>query len=240
MTLHIFFSVSIAISSSGNRFFFAQLKTNGDLKEWDPYPYASRDILSFLQQTTSVKTESERRLIRLSDPLLFESPFLIYSGSGECHWTSEERENLKKYLSGGGFLFVEDRAGEKNGSFDYSFRKELAKIFPEKTLTILSRDHAIFRSFYLLRSVGGRKLTNTYLEGLEIDGRTALIYSQNDVLGAWAKDILGNFLYECQPGGESQRWESQKLTLNLIFYSLTGSYKTDSVHLPFIEEKLRR
>jgi len=224
----------------GNRFILAQLKIKSDAGQNDPYPLAARDILAFLQQTTSVKSAPERRVIAVTDPMLFQTPFLIYSGYGKFALDKEEGEILKRYLSGGGFLFFEDRAGEKGGSFDYSFRAELKKIFPDKTLTIVPREHAIFRSFYLLRTVGGRKLVNNYLEGMDIDGRTALIYSQNDVLGAWAKDLFGNFLYACQPGGESQRWESQKLMMNIIMYSVTGTYKTDSIHLPFIEDKLRR
>ena len=223
----------------GNRFILAQLKCGRELSDWDPYPLASRDILSFLQQTTSLKVVPERRVVDLEDPSLFQTPFLLYTGSGRQAWSKDEREILKKYLSGGGLLFVEDREGEKGGSFDYSIRSELKSLFPEKTLSILPREHAIYRSFYLLRSVGGRKLTNNYLEGLEVDGRIAVIYSQNDVFGAWAKDLLGNFLYECRPGGESQRWESQKLMVNIILYSVTGSYKTDNIHAPFIEEKLR-
>lgn len=230
----------MARSYSGNHFILAQLKTHGDSLAWDPYPLVARDILSFLEQTTSVKSIGERRVVTLSDPLLFQSPFLIYSGVGKCVWTKEERENFRRYLLGGGFIFVEDRQGEKGGSFDYSFRNELQKMFPDKTLTILPREHAVYRSFYLLRTVGGRKLTQNYLEGLDLSGRLALVYSQNDILGAWAKDLLGNYLYSCDPGGEAQRWESQKLTINLILYSLTGTYKTDSIHVPFIEEKLRR
>ncbi len=227
-------------SVPGNRFIMAQLRTQGEMNQWDPYPLAARDILSFLVHTTSVKTLSERRVVSLTDPLLFQTPFLIYSGSGKCAWTKEEKENLKKYLTGGGFLFVEDRACEKGGAFDYSFRNEIKSLFPDKSLMILPREHAVFRSFYLLRTIGGRKLTNNYLEGLELDGRTAVIYSENDILGAWAKDLLGNYLFTCQPGGEAQRWESQKLMMNLILYSVTGTYKTDSIHLPFLEQKMRR
>ena len=67
-----------------------------------------------------------------------------------------------------------------------------------------------------------------------------MIYSQNDIFGAWARDKFGNYFFECFPGGENQRFESQKLTINLIVFSLTGTYKTDVIHRPFIEEKLRR
>lgn len=224
----------------GNRFVLAQLRMHGEVIQWDPYPRVAGDILAFLQQTTSVKSYPERRVVSLQDPELFRTPFLIYTGSGKCSFTPEEREALKRYLAGGGFVLVEDLAGERGGSFDYSFRAEMRKLFPDKPLSILPRSHALFRSFYLLRGVGGRKLTNNYLEGIEMDGRTVLVYSQNDVLGAWAKDLFGNYLHACEPGGESQRWESQKLMMNVILYSVTGTYKSDNIHLPFIEQKLKR
>ena len=66
-----------------------QLKSSRDLSHWDPYPLASRDILSFLQQTTSLKAVPERRVVTLEDALLFQSPFLIYTGSGRCSWSQE-------------------------------------------------------------------------------------------------------------------------------------------------------
>ena len=242
ITVVFFAAVRAACAFEGpaNRFVLGQLKTKGETNQWDPYPLVARDILSFLAQTTSVKAAANRRIVGLGDAELFQSPFLIYSGSGKISWSKEERETIKKYLSGGGFMFVEDRAGERGGSFDYSFRSELKALFPEKSLAILPREHAVFRSFYLLRTVGGRKLTNNFLEGLDIEGRTAVLYSQNDILGAWAKDLLGNFLFPCNPGGEGQRWESQKLMMNIILYSVTGTYKTDMIHTPFIEDKLKR
>ncbi len=240
LLLIVFFSFVSVVHALGNRFVLAQLKAQGAVIQWDPYPRVGSDILAFLQQTTSVKADPNRRVVSLKDSALFQAPFMIYTGSGQCGFGAEEREALKRYLSGGGLLFVEDLACESGGSFDYSFRAELKKMFPDKAMSVLSRNHAIYRSFYLLRGVGGRKMTHNYLEGLDLDGRTAVIYSQNDVLGAWAKDLFGNYLHVCEPGGEAQRWESQKLMMNIILYSVTGTYKTDTIHLPFIEDKLKK
>jgi len=53
------------------------------------------------------------------------------------------------------------------------------------------------------------------------------------------KDHLGKYVYSCEPGGEAQRWETFKLTINLIYFSITGTYKKDAIHQPFIEKKLR-
>jgi hypothetical protein len=57
-------------------------------------------------------------------------------------------------------------------------------------------------------------------------------------MGAWIKDNLGQYVYSCEPGGEAQRWESFKLALNVVYFSLTGTYKKDAIHQPFIEKKL--
>jgi hypothetical protein len=37
-----------------------------------------------------------------------------------------------------------------------------------------------------------------------------------------------------------QRAEAFKWTVNLVVYSLTGTYKTDAIHQPFLEQKLRQ
>ena len=222
----------------GNRFFMTQLLLVQEPRLWDPYPTSPRSILSYLERVTSIRVSSAKRAAFLDSHDLFGSPFLLWSGLEGFDLTDAEKTNLKRYLAGGGFILVEDRSGERNGSFDASLRKILRELFPDKELEIVSKEHAIYKSFFLLRSVSGRLATNPYLEGLEIDGRTALVYSQNDILGAWAKDPLGNPLLPCEPGGEAQRTEAVKVTINLVLYSVTGNYKTDPIHLPFIQRKL--
>lgn len=245
--LFIFFVIlithnSLLITASNcqqmDNFVFTQLKYKG---EWDPYPDTWRDILEFISATTSIKSEPERRAIEIYDKMLFSSPFIVILGSGDFPEINEkEREILRRYLSNGGLIFAEDSMGQKGSSFDSGFRREISKIFPEMKMKKLLLEHPLFRSYYLLRKVSGRRLNNNYIEGLDVGGRLCVIYSQNDLLGAWAKDRFGNYLWQCTPGGEQQRFEAQKLTLDLIMYSVTGTYKSDAIHRPYLEQKLRR
>jgi hypothetical protein len=226
-----------ANATQQDRFVFSQLRYAG---AWDPYPETWQDIIEFLATTTSIKPEPARRVIELSDPALFSSPFLVVLGTAGFPPISEEgRRTLRRYLSNGGLMFVEDSTGIRNSTFDASFRAEIAKLFPETALKKLPPSHPLYRSYYLARKVGGRRLCNGFLEGVDVGGRTALIYSQNDLVGAWAKDRFGNYLWECAPGGQEQRFEAQKLTLNLIMYSVTGTYKSDAIHKPYIDMKLK-
>ena len=239
--IFIFTSNFIVSSSRGeqrDRFVFSQLRYAGG--DWDPYPKAHEEILHYLVTTTSVKALAGRRELSLTGPELFSSPFLYMTGQGEFGpFTPQEEENLRRYLLSGGLLLIDDASGSRNLDFDRAVRREMVRLFPDVKLKSLPPEHAVFRSFYLSPSVAGRTIVNPYLEGIDIDGQTVVIYSQNDLGGAWVRDRLGNWLYECIPGGELQRLEAMKLFLNIIIYSLTGTYKRDDVHRPYIEEKLK-
>ncbi|MFN3966443.1 MAG: DUF4159 domain-containing protein [Endomicrobiia bacterium] len=237
--IFIFLIFSIfADASQRDRFVFTQLQYDG---LWDPYPEIYSEILNFLTLTTSIVSLPERRIVKATDKELFSFHFVFMLNGGTFNGFKEsEREALRKFLNGGGILFIDDNSGIINSDFDRKIRKEMKIIFPNKEFTKIPFEHAIYKSFYLLRGIAGRNLNKNYLEEINIDGRTAVIYSQNDILGAWARDRFGNYFYECIPGGEEQRFEAQKLTLNIIVFSLTGTYKTDIIHRPFIEEKLRR
>jgi len=239
----IFFIFFLVFSISGygsqrDRFVFTQLQYDG---LWDPYPEIYSEILNFLDFTTSIVSLPERKVVKATDKELFSFHFVIMLHGGRFNgFSQKEREMLRSFLNAGGILFIDDSSGIVNNDFDKKIRREFEIILPGKEFTKLPIEHALYKSFYLLRNVAGRNLNKNYLEEIKIDGRTAVIYSQNDIFGAWAKDKFGNYFYECSPGDEEQRFEAQKLTLNLIVFSLTGTYKTDVIHRPFIEQKLKR
>ena len=134
---------------------------------------------------------------------------------------------------------MDDAAGRLASGFDASFRREAAKLVPGSPLVRLAADHSIFRSYYLLRSVQGRKIISPFLEGIHVADRTPLIYCRNDLGGAWMRNALGRWSFECVPGGESQRGAAFRLGVNMVLYALTINYKHDQVHAPFIRKRLR-
>jgi len=66
------------------------------------------------------------------------------------------------------------------------------------------------------------------------------VFCANDLGGAWDGDPLGGYTYPCTPGGEHQRELSFRLGVNLALYALTGNYKKDQVHIPFILKRRQR
>jgi hypothetical protein len=188
---------------------------------------------------TSIEADLNRRILRLGDPEIFSHPFLYLAGAEAFEpFSGEERALLRKFLEGGGFLLVDDAAGHVGTGFDASVREEMRNLFPRTDLQRLPSGHTVFRSFYLLRHIGGRRLVHPYLEGIFIGDLTPVIYCQNDLGGAWERDPAGNWVYPCEPGGEAQRREAFKLGVNLLLYALTANYKQDEIHIPFIKRRV--
>lgn len=216
-----------------------QLKYRGG--HFEPRPDVLSSFLGQVARRTSIEVNREAVRLELTDASLYRYP-IIYMAGNEAFdpFSEDELRILRHYLSYGGFILIDDNSGLNNSGFDKSVRGMIEALFPQVPLQKISRDHSIFRSFYLLDQVAGRTLLNPYLEGISVKGRTVLVYSANDLAGAWAKNKLGNWSYDIIGGGERQRQLSLRLGVNIVMYSLTLDYKKDMVHLPIILERLRR
>jgi len=218
-------------------FEFAQVQYRGG--DWDPHPSAPMELLKEVERRTSIAVASQRQALSLTDPDLFSYPFLYMTGALDfTPLTDAELMTVQRFLNFGGFMLVNDASGYRGSPFERRFREEVARIFPDQTLERLPFDHAVFRSYYLVRMVAGRRLVSPSLEGITIDDWTPLVFCQNDLGGSWARDHLGNWLHECVPGGESQRFQSFMLGVNIAMYAMTENYKKDKIHIPFINRKL--
>jgi hypothetical protein len=72
-------------------------------------------------------------LVRLTDPALFECPYLMASDVGTIGLSREEADRLALYLKKGGFLWVDDFWGEEAWE---QWSRELARALPPTDYTI--------------------------------------------------------------------------------------------------------
>ncbi|KKO20215.1 MAG: hypothetical protein DCC43_05930 [Candidatus Brocadia sp.] len=229
----IFLPQNVFAMGEASKVTFAQLEYSGG--NWNPRPNTGKRLMWELVKRTSVEARIDTVILRADDANLFEYPFLYMSGDQEFPPFGErEIGNLKLYLEFGGTLLIDDCIGKSDFGFDKSVRREIKRLFANKSLEKLPAEHTIFKSFYLLNQAYGRIVEKSYLEGVTLENRAAIIYSQNDLGGAWSKDPLGTWEYQVTPGGEVQRSMAFRLGINIIMYALTGDYKQDQVHLPFI------
>lgn len=212
-----------------------------------------KDILKYLTDSTSVTVENEKKVLKLSDEEIFQYPFIILScRAAPRSLEYDELHRLRMYLISGGTLFINDALGLKYTEFSDWVKRTVKLIFPETdavsntrlgdlstSLLPMKKEHPVLRSFFLINGPAGRFSNQVVPDVVNYSNRSVIIYSKNDLLGVWAKDGFGKYMYPCVPQGETQRQNAQKLIVNIIIYSLTGSYKLDAVHQPFIIEKLR-
>lgn len=199
-----------------------------------PRPSASRRLAWAIRQRTSVQTSLEPRPVELGDPSMFDAPFVYWPGQREfAPLSQDERTALRRYVEFGGFVLIDDAAPE-DGGFDRSVRRELDAVFGGGSLHPLPGTHTIYRSFYLIDRPVGRVEGPGHLQAIERGGRAAVVFSRHDLGGAWARDNLGNFLYQVVPGQSGQRERAFRLGVNLVMYALCLDYKDDQVHAPFI------
>lgn len=207
----------------------------------DPHPGAITSLLAEVETNTSVQPDLEERTVDPSGPALFEQPFVVLSGrSGFDPLPDRAVAGLRLYLREGGFLFVDDATGLERSDFDTSVRRDLSRILPGTKIVSVGRDHAIYRSFFLMRTVAGRVSVRPYLEAMWQGDITPVVYSRNDLLGACRRSPGGGWAEEVIPGGESQRREARKLAINLVLFALTSNYKRDAVHVDTLLERMRR
>lgn len=195
-------------------------------------PEAWTRLLFELLQSTSVEAEPRVVQVAPDDPALFRHPFAVLTGNDAFPPLSEAAsQQLVRYLSYGGFLFIDDTSGESESAFDTSVRAMIRRLFPTRPLTTLPSDHSVYRAFFLLREPVGRVALHRTLEGVAQGSMHPLLYSRDDVSGALDRRADGSNALPCTPGGELQRREVVKLGINILMYGLTSNYKQDQAHV---------
>lgn len=208
--------------------------------KWDARLSGLRRLVFELQRRTSVEVIADVRPLTLDSRKLFEYPFLYLGGDGELPPLSPaEVENLRRYLTFGGFLLADANDASDGAGFDRAFRRELARVLPQNPLGELDSKHVVYKTFFLLESAPGRVFKKAHLSAVALGRRAAVMYSQNDLAGAWSRDEVGSHEFDVTPGGEPQRELAYRLGINVCMYALCLDYKDDAVHLPLIMNKRR-
>ncbi|HEY1723737.1 MAG TPA: DUF4159 domain-containing protein [Magnetospirillaceae bacterium] len=151
------------------------------------------------------------------------------------------RAAVNDFMRKGGMIMFDTRDGGQGSTDPLRHLTEGIDIPP---LIPVTSDHVLTRTFYLLREEPGR------ITGGQVfveqggdpsnDGVSPVVIGGNDYAAAWAIDEHGIAPFAIVPGGEEQREMAFRFGINLVMYALTGSYKSDQVHLPIILERLKR
>ena len=121
---------------------FALLKYNGG-GDWYNDVNSLKNLATFCNKNLGTSFETEYATVEAGSPEIFNHPFVYMTGHGNVVFNTQESENLRAYLLGGGFLFINDDYG-----MDPYIRVAIKKVFPELDLVELPYNHPIFHQKY--------------------------------------------------------------------------------------------
>jgi len=145
------------------------------------------------------------------------------SGHKLVQFNDAEKENFKKYVNNGGFVFVDDCNHDIDGLFAKSFEKQMAAIFGDNALKKIPNTHKLYSSFFEFPdgppttsfelNGWGDDLVHDYLKAITINDRIGVLYSNKDYGCEWDYHFKNKrFLAE----------DNTKFAVNIVMYALSN------------------
>lgn len=163
------------------------------------------------EKETAISTSRRFHAVKLGSEEVFDFPLVIMTGEGDFVLTDQERENLRQYVEGGGFLLAS--AGCSSREWDRAFRREMATVFPTVPLQPLGMEHPIFHTAYEINELQARHGKPRPLDGVVLGGRLGVLYSQ---------DGLNDTAHTqgCCCCGGNEITNSEQVNVNVLAYAL--------------------
>ena len=131
----------IGAANRGPRLAVARLQYEGG--DWYGNPSSLPNLIQAINERTSLRVEKTEGRVTLLDERLWDYAFLHATGHGDMKFSDAEIDRLRDYLLRGGFLHVSDNYG-----LDQNFRREIAKVFPDRPLVDVPLSHPIYHLVY--------------------------------------------------------------------------------------------
>ena len=179
--------------------------------DWYSNPTSLPNLIKYCNATINTKIKSKPGQVEPSSPDLFGYPYVHMTGHGNVVFSPSDVENLRNYMSSGGFLHIDDNYG-----MNEYIRKEIKKIFPDNELIEIPANHAIFQKPFAfpagipkIHEHDGKK---PQAFGIFIANRLVLMYSYETDLGDGWEDA------EVHNDPKEVREKALKMGANIMNY----------------------
>ena len=179
--------------------------------DWYSNPTALSNLIKFCNEELKTTINTKPKVVSPNSVDIFDYPFLHMTGHGNVFFSQDESENLRNYLLSGGFIHIDDNYG-----MDEYLRKELIKIFPNKELIELSKNHPIFKNPYNfpqgLPKIHEHDKNRPQAFGIFEDDRLLVLYTfESDLGDGWENPEIHN-------DPQETRLKALKMGANIINY----------------------
>ncbi len=178
-------------------------------------PTSLPNLVTFVNNELKMNIAKETPYVEVGSSELFNYPFVHMTGHGNVVFSAADAENLRLYLSSGGFLHISDNYG-----LDKFIRKEMKKVFPDADFVEIPFGHPVYHQKYEFNS-GLPKIhehDNKAAQGLGIfiDNRLVVFYDFECDLGDGWEDS------NVHKDSEAARTKAFQMGANLLQYAFTG------------------
>lgn len=210
--LLIFFLLINTISFGQPR--IAVMKYNGGGDWYANLATSLPNLIKFCNQNLGTNIHPEQGIVEAGSPELFNYPFVHITGHGNIVFSNEEARNIRKYLTGGGFLHISDNYG-----LDKFIRPQMKLVFPELDFVELPFNHPIYHQKYSfpngLPKIHEHDGKSPQGFGLIWNGRLVCFYDYECDLGDGWEDP------DVHKDSPETRQKALRMGANLIQYAFT-------------------
>jgi len=181
--------------------------------DWYANPSSLPNLLHAIATRTDLRVAPHEQVVRLTDDQLWTIPYLYLTGHGNIHFSDQDLVILRRWLLRGGFLHASDNYG-----LDASFRREIARLFPDHPLVEVPLDHPVYHLVYdfpkglpKIHQHDGKPAQGF---GVFLNGRLAVFYDYQCDLGNGWED------YEVYHDPPAKHEAALRMGVNLFSYAV--------------------
>lgn len=205
--LHV---LSLAVPAQNTSVKLGLLKYNGG-GDWYANPTSLTNLIRFCNSNIGTNIAPGYAEVDVGSKDIYNYPFIHMTGHGNVIFSDQERENLREYLTSGGFLHIDDNYG-----LDEFIRREMKKVFPDLPFAELPFNHPVYHQKYDFPN-GIPKIHEHDAKpaqgfGIIYQGRLICYYSYESDLGDGWED------QSVHKDSEETRQKALKMGANLIQY----------------------
>jgi hypothetical protein len=243
---------AVGETSGSGEFVFARLRYdsiggwgeayyNYDGRTWErwetDYPQADENFTHRLTQLSAVVPQARGTTRRLTDPDVFDFPFLYICDPGYMRLSAEEKARLRQYLINGGFVWIDDFWGE--GEW-WNVEAIMSEVLPEYPWRELPGDHPLLHEVFDLNAAPqvpardfavqgwttdppwihrspAKEMEPVHLRGyFDADGRLMAVATHNSDIGdGFEREAYGQWYFE------NYSTRAYMMGVNIVVYAMS-------------------
>ena len=133
-------SILMTISAFPQKVGILEYNGGGD---WYANPTSVPNLIKYSNEHAGTAIDEQPEYVRPGSSELFKYPIVFVTGHGNILFDDDEAENIRKYLTAGGFIHISDNYG-----IDPYVRKAFEKVFPGQEFREVPYDHPIYHAKY--------------------------------------------------------------------------------------------